>query len=105
MNDVYVVKRLNEEEGTAAARGEWPTDFDRYEDLIRIAKENGHEMRYADPMETLPICIDLVGQNPGIEAETVSDLINVALDQAHLLVARAKSEVKTHGYPYPWTAA
>ena len=105
MNDVYVLKRLEKAEADATVLGRWPTDFDRYEDVLRIAKMHGHAMRYADPIGTLPICIDLVGQNPGIEAEAVANLINVTLDQARHVLALARSEVTKNGYPYPWTAA
>ena len=104
LNDVYVIKRLEDEEADAVAKGRWPTNFDRYEDLLCIGKDHGYAAGYADPNETLPICIDLVGQNPSILPETVAELINVTLDQARRLVATAKSEIANRGYPYRWVS-
>ena len=105
LNDVYVIKRLTSQDANAAVTGQWPSDLDRYEDLLVIGKSHGHAARYAEPMETLPICIDLIGQNPDIKAETIADLLNVSLDNAHALRTQAKTEIANRGYPYPWTAA
>jgi hypothetical protein len=105
LNDVYVIKRLNSQDANATVAGNWPPDLDRYEDLLEIGKAHGHAARYAEPMETLPICIDLVGQNPDIKPETIAHLLNVSLDNARDLREQAKTVIATRGYPYPWTAA
>ena len=103
LNDVYMLKRLDDDEKKAVDAGNWPPVFDKYEDLLRIAKDYGHAMRYADPAEALPICIDLLGQNPSIDEATVRHLVNVSPAEASLLLARARQAITTKGYPYPWT--
>ncbi len=105
LNDVYIIRRSSESEAKAAACGVWPTEVSMYESILRIGKERGHAARYSNPSEALPICIDLVGQNPDIAVEAVASLINVELSDANLLVVAARTEIAIHGYPYPWTAA
>jgi hypothetical protein len=103
LNDVYVVSRIDV---TAAQQildhAQWPDTLDRYETLLKLGKQHGHAARYANPMELLPVVIDLVGQSRGIPAEEIADLVNVSLDDATGLIAQARLEVQQHGYPYPW---
>jgi hypothetical protein len=106
LNDVYVLRRLSEQEASRILEDcDWPESLGTYEELLEIGKANGHCARYADWQGTVPICIDLVGQRPNIDAATVARLVNLPLPQAQVVLQRARELVEQHGYPYPWSAA
>ncbi|MBI3761530.1 MAG: hypothetical protein HY260_06665 [Chloroflexi bacterium] len=50
-NDVILIRRLTADElAQITVSGNWPTDFDLYETLLRLGREAGHTVRWADPI-------------------------------------------------------
>lgn len=106
LNDLYIVARITDDAASdIRSRGDWPEALSTYEELLRIGQANGHAARYGDPSELWPIAIDLVGQRATLDAGTLAELVQVSIDDAQALLARAKAEIARLGYPYPWSVA
>lgn len=106
LNDVFVLKRVSNTVASAILReGRWPGFLETYEELLEIGKAHGHAARYEDPLEMLPIAIDLLGQRPDLSAVDFARLGNVDEDSAERVLLLAKAEIAKHGYPYPWRPA
>ena len=96
-NDLYCMRRLREGEVSCIkADRDWPGDFDKYEDLLRIGLEAGRSVRFADPMDpSLRRTIrDLATAKPGIRVSELAQLLNLDLETASLL---AHAEVEANG--------
>ena len=65
---------------SAFGAGFWPSDFDRYEELIRLGIAAGIVFRFSDPMDTQHTMADLARARPGIRVSELSRLL--ALDDA-----------------------
>ena len=88
-NDVYCLRRLGEAElaSTAAGKG-WPSDFDRYESLLRIGLDADRQATFVDPLisKSLRRTIeDLAKARPGIRVSELAQLLNLDLGTASLL--------------------
>lgn len=96
INDVYFLKRLSAQQGEAIAKeGRWPTDFDRYETLLRLGRERGHRVRYVEPLdssELLYTTIDLAKERPGIRVSELAELLNLEGSVAKLIAKKATAE-------------
>jgi hypothetical protein len=94
-NDVFCLRRLNPEEiEGVVVEQRWPTDFDRYEDLLRIGMGAGRAVDFVDPLgsRSLRATIeDLARARPGIRVEELARLLHLDLDIATRL-ARAVVE-------------
>jgi hypothetical protein len=100
-NDVWIMRKLPRELGDAIeSRGEWPSDFDRYESLLTIGAAHGHVATFVNPGDALPIVIDLVGQRPEISDAEIASLVNVPQTVAGALSSQAREAASKRGYPY-----
>ena len=91
LNDVYVIARL----GHSAARrileeDSWPETFQTYAELLRIGRMHGYAARLANHLDAVPICKDLIAQDPSIAPENVARLLNVSVAAGAELLALAK---------------
>ena len=106
LNDVFILRRVGDTVASAILQeGRWPGCLEMYEELLEIGKAHGYAARYADPIEMLPIAIDLLGQRPSLSAMDFARLGNVDTDSAEEILLLAKAEIAKQGYPYPWRPA
>jgi hypothetical protein len=107
-NDVFVLRRLREEELTAIlAEHTWPQDFDRYEVLLQHGQEAGHSVRWVDPIadsSLLETVVDLARERPGIRVSEMCALLNIDVGLAMQLaeLAHATSAVEITNDINPW---
>lgn len=102
-NDVWIMRKMSKDAAAAASNGIWPNDFDHYETLLRIGQEYGHQARYANPWETTPILIDLIGQRPAITDAEIAALVNLPLQLVPDLSRNARHLILVYGFPFDWT--
>jgi hypothetical protein len=74
-NDVFVLERINETQSFGVLENnKWPSDFDKYEDLLRIGKLFGHSVRFVDPETSISLNAnieDLAEERPGIRLSEI----------------------------------
>lgn len=90
-NDVYILRRLSPDKREAIlTRNDWPSDFDRFETLLKIGKDAGRSVSYADPLaSSLVITVyDLAKARPGIRASELASLLNVSDELVLALVKK-----------------
>ena len=111
-NDVYILRRLELAEREAIrAENCWPSDFDRYETLLKIGKDAGHSVRFFDPFSfqaklwkdaglsgkffdplnsfLVDTVRELAKARPGIRISEIASLLNVSNDLAVALAQKA----------------
>jgi len=91
-NDVYILRRLQLAEREAIRdENRWPSDFDRYETLLKIGKDAGHSVRFFDPLDSslVDTVRDLAKARPGIRISELASLLNVSNDLAVALAQKA----------------
>jgi hypothetical protein len=91
-NDVYILRRLEPTEREAiGAENRWPSDFDRYETLLKIGKDTGHSVKFFDPFDSSQVDTvrDLAKARPGIRISELASLLNVSNDLAAALAQKA----------------
>jgi hypothetical protein len=119
-NDVYILRRLELAEREAIrAENRWPSDFDRYETLLKIGKDAGYSVRFFDPFDSSQVDTardlekmwkdaghsgrffdplnsflvdtvrDLAKARPGIRISELASLLNVSNDLAVALAQKA----------------
>jgi len=85
-NDVFCMKRLSATVLQAlVGQGQWPADFDRYENLLAIGRSAGRSVRFVDPLRSssLPATMaDLARDRPGVALSAVAALLNLDLEIA-----------------------
>jgi hypothetical protein len=93
LNDIVVMRRLSDDEA-ARIVGEdvWPSDFDRYETLLRIGAKQDRRFRHLHPVEQLSNIVDLARERPGISVEDLAWLLNIELPIALELAKYAVHE-------------
>jgi hypothetical protein len=97
IDDVWVLRRLCEEEAERIVMdGRWPSEFDSYERLLRIANAAGRHVRWLDPLEprgSVQITMaELAVQNPDITLGELATLLSIDLDDARILAERVNRE-------------
>lgn len=91
-NDVYILRRLELAEREAIkAENHWPSDFDRYETLLKIGKDAGHSVEFLNPLDSslVQTVRDLAKDRPGILISELASLLNVSNDSAIALAQKA----------------
>lgn len=95
-NDVFFFKRLSPSEGEAVVKsGDWPNDFDKYEDLLQLGQERGHRWQFADPLGDSSLVIsaaDLARERPGISVSELARLLNLSNSLARKVAIKAVGE-------------
>lgn len=94
-NDVYCLRRLSADEMRAIENADqWPLDFDRYRDLLRLGLSNGRSVRFVDPLNSslVETIADLAKEHPGVSLSEIAPLLNLdaplAVTLARLAVER-----------------
>jgi hypothetical protein len=91
-NDIFCMRRLHDQEIASITSGqEWQQDFDRYEDLLRIAWQAGVRFQFVDPMASSSLrwtIEDLAKARPGIHISELATLLNLGLETASRLAHR-----------------
>jgi len=98
-NDVYCLRRLRDPEvASLAAGGSWPTDFDRYETLLRIGRDAGYSVSFVDPPNSsLRWTIeDLARARPGMRVSELAELLNLDMETALLLARQVTKATGVH---------
>ena len=97
-NDVFLLRRLSSGElARIVDDGQWPTDFDAYETLLRLGRAAGHSATFLDPVgdSSLAWSIkDLAHERPGITLLELAELLNLDLATAAIIAEQA---VVKHG--------
>ena len=95
-NDVFCLRRLDADEVNDLMQNSvWPSDFDRYESLLRLGHDAGIMFRFADPEEASSLrwtIADLAEARPGIRVAELASLLNLEPDTARMLAERAIRE-------------
>jgi hypothetical protein len=97
INDDYCLKRLDLDEVSEIINlNKWPNVFDHYENLLKLEKEFGHSVRFIDPLcsSLKETTFDLLNERPSITAIEISDLLNVEMEHAKILLEIAKNQKK-----------
>ena len=95
INDIFCLRRLDEKEIEHLARdNQWPSDFDRFESLLRIALRAGKRVKFADPMAVslVDTAVDLSIEKPGIKVSEIAELLNISRGQALEISKRVQRE-------------
>jgi hypothetical protein len=98
-NDIFCMRRLGARELEAITRDDsWPSDFDRYETLLRIGRDAGRAVRYFDPLRDS--CLDVViselaRERPGIRIDELASLLNIDAVTTREIVDRLPVEVRS----------
>lgn len=90
-NDVYCLRRLGDEEVRSLKNeGTWPSDFDTYEALLRLGRDSGRRVVFADPYESslTTTIADLASARPGISVSAIASLLNLEMEMASALARR-----------------
>lgn len=89
-NDVYCLRRMREADAQSViAGGAWPTDFHRYETLLRLGIEAGNVFRFFDPMDTRWTIADLARERPGIRVSELAKLVALDVEVAAMVAREA----------------
>lgn len=97
-NDVFLLKRIAQEEARQIVEHDrWPSDFDRYETLLRMGRDLGHTVSYEDPLGSVILAdtmADVARQRPGITLGELAELLNLDLDTAEQVARKVVAEEK-----------
>jgi hypothetical protein len=91
-NDVFCMKRLAPDRLRELVEdGRWPTDFDRYETLLRLGADAGRSVRFVDPLASSmsTTVVELATARPGISVRELAGLLAVDVELARELARRA----------------
>jgi hypothetical protein len=79
--DVWFLKRLESPVAkNITHRGQWPNSFRSYAELLKLANERGHNVRYLEPLESLELywtIVDLALAKPGISSSELAELLPI----------------------------
>jgi hypothetical protein len=91
-NDVVCMRRLDEQEVAGVIeRSAWPSDFDRYETLLRMGVEAGRASTFLDPLGDSSLdwtVADLARDRPGITVSDLCALLNLDREIAEAIATR-----------------
>ena len=93
INDVFIMKRLDSSTSKEIINNDlWPDDFKEFSSLLKIGKERGHSVRFLDSVSPALVhtVIDLAVAKPGIEAQEISDLLQISQLQTQSLISEAR---------------
>ncbi|MCE9635663.1 MAG: hypothetical protein K8T90_08160 [Planctomycetes bacterium] len=89
-NDVYCLRRMHEAEAQSVmVGGTWPTDFHRYETLIRLGIAADSVSWYLDPMDARWTIADLARERPGIRVSEIAELVTLDVEVAAMVAREA----------------
>lgn len=80
-NDLYCLRRLDARETAGVIeRSVWPSDFDRYETLLRMGADAGRSVTFVDPLGDSSLAqtmADVARERPGISLSELCELLNL----------------------------
>ena len=93
INDVFLLRRLNEAEVVSLRKqGEWPSDFSKFAEVLRLGRERGHSAVFADAES--PALVDtvivLAREEDGVPISTIASLLQIGMPQAQRLADLAQ---------------
>jgi hypothetical protein len=95
-NDVILLRRLTAGEVAEIVNADqWPSDFDRYETLLRLGRAAGHTVLWADPIGDSSLrwtMADLARQRPGISVAELAELLDLDEETAAIIADRTRIE-------------
>lgn len=92
LNEVVLLKRLSPKEGEQILKEHrWPEDFDKFEKLLRLGRERGHNWTFVDPLDSSLIwtAADLARERPGIRVSELAELLNLEIHRAEKVARKA----------------
>ena len=81
-------------------RGEWPIDFLRFEDVIRLGPDNNQIARFFDPNDLTDTVKELMEARNEISAPEISYLFCLSEREAQRLMDRASRMSWAQLHPY-----
>jgi len=97
-NDVFIFRRLTEVQfSDILSDNRWPDDFDKYETLLRLSREAGHQAIFFDPIGDSSLAWtmgDLARERPWIRLSELAELLNLDLETAAVIADEA---ITSHG--------
>ena len=95
INDVFLMRRLTDAEIEALQRqSEWPADFSKFAEVLRLGRDRGHRWAFADPESSALVCTvaDLAREEDGIRISRVASLLQIDLPHAQRLADLAEAQ-------------
>jgi hypothetical protein len=95
INDVLLMRRLTEAEIEALQRqGEWPADFSRFAEVLRLGRDRGHSVWFGDAESPALVAtvVDLAREEDGIRVSRLASLLQIDLPQAQRLADLAEAQ-------------
>ena len=95
INDVFLMRRLADAEIESLQRqGEWPADFSRFAEVLRLGRDRGHRWMFADPESPALVytVVDLAREEDGIRVSLIASLLQIDLPHAQRLADLAEAQ-------------
>lgn len=93
-NGLYILRTLNKFElDQIQNAGVWPDDFDRFETLLKIGRDTGHQFSFLN-VEDSPMMhtiVELAKERPGISTTDLASLLNITSTVATELARKVVS--------------
>lgn len=85
-NDVFCMRRLRQNEHDCLRKeGVWPHDFDQYETLLKLGRDDGKRVEHLEPRSLICSVRELARNRPGIRVSELASLLNLSHDNARAL--------------------
>ena len=95
INDVFLMRRLTEAEiESLQKQGEWPADFSKFAEVLRLGRDRGHRWAFADPESPALVhtVADLAREEDGIRVSRIASLLQIDLPHAQRLADLAEAQ-------------
>ena len=92
--DDFFMRRLADAEVERAKTGQWPKQFQSYEDVLSVGRAISDPPRFFDPMAASLVWTveDLLHERQGIKTQEVAHVLGISDKHAERLVERAKGQ-------------
>jgi hypothetical protein len=95
INDVFLMRRLTEAEIEGLQRqSEWPADFSKFAEVLRLGRDLGHRSIFLDPESPALVYTveDLAREEDGISVSRIASLLQIDLHHAQRLADLAEAQ-------------
>ena len=91
IHDNYYLRRLSATDMQAILEnGQWPSEFLRFEDVIKLGPDNNQVARFFNPNDLTDTVKELIEARAGIAASEIAYLLCLSESEAARLIERAK---------------